>query len=33
VGHPVSEPYKSMHSWDRDYSPERLQPLQAGEGV
>ena len=25
--------YKSMHSWDRDYSPERLQPLQAGEGV
>jgi CO/xanthine dehydrogenase Mo-binding subunit len=33
VGHPVREPYKSMHSWDRDYSPERLQPLQAGEGV
>jgi len=33
VGHPVREPYKSMHSWDRDYSPERLQPLPAGEGV
>jgi CO/xanthine dehydrogenase Mo-binding subunit len=33
IGHPVAEPYKSMHSWDRDYSPERPQPVRAAEGV
>ena len=30
VGHPISEPYANMNSWDRDYSPEPLQPVNAG---
>ena len=30
VGRAVTRP---MNSWDRDYSPERLQPVRAGQGV
>lgn len=29
IGHPLSEPYAGMNSWDRDYSPEPLQPVAA----
>lgn len=31
VGHPIGEPFKSMHSWDRDYSPARPEPVTAKE--
>jgi CO/xanthine dehydrogenase Mo-binding subunit len=30
IGHPLGEPYAAMNSWDRDYSPEPLQPVGAG---
>jgi hypothetical protein len=29
IGHNVSEPFKSMHSWDRDNSPERPTPVRS----
>jgi CO/xanthine dehydrogenase Mo-binding subunit len=28
IGHELSEPYASMNSWDRDYSPARPEPVR-----
>jgi CO/xanthine dehydrogenase Mo-binding subunit len=33
VNHPLGEEYRSMNSWDREHSPERLEPVNSKEKI